>query len=114
LNAARKAVDQAVSQYRAAFESKDPEAIKSIWPTLGRSELNAFQNFFKIARGIKLQIQPLGEAQITATGATLRARRTMEARDERGPLPKQDQTITINLRRAGSGMVIESINTVSQ
>ena len=110
LSAARKAVGEALNRYRTAFENKDPEELKSIWPSLGRSELTAFQNFFKIARSIKLQLRPLGDAEITATGATIRARRTMAATDERGALPTQDQTVNIHLRRAGSGMVIESID----
>jgi serine/threonine protein kinase len=110
LNAARKAVDEALNRYRTAFENKDPEELKSIWPTLGRSELTAFQNFFKIARTIKLQLRPLGEAEINSTGAAIRARRTMSATDERGTLPTQDQTVNIHLRRAGNGMVIESID----
>ena len=110
LNAARKAVDEALNRYRTAFENKDPEELKSIWPSLGRSELAAFQNFFKIARSIKLQLRPLGEAEISAAGANIRARRTMAATDERGALPTQDQTVNIHLRRAGNGMVIESID----
>jgi serine/threonine-protein kinase len=110
LSAARRAVDDALNRYRTAFENKDSESLKAIWPSLGRSELSAFQNFFKIARSIKLQIQPLGEADITAGGATVRARRTMAAADERGPLPQQDQTVRISLRRSGNGMVIESID----
>ena len=110
LSAARKAVDEALNRYRTAFENKDPEALKSIWPSLGRSELTAFQNFFKIARSIKLQLRPLGEAEINATGATIRARRNMAATDERGALPTQDQAVNIHLRRAGNGMVIESID----
>jgi serine/threonine protein kinase len=110
LSAARKAVDEALNRYRTAFENKDPEELKSVWPSLGRNELTSFQNFFKIARSIKLQLRPLGDAEITATGATIRARRTMAATDERGALPTQDQTVNIHLRRAGSGMVIESID----
>ena len=114
LTAARRSVDDALNRYRAAFESKDAEALKTIWPALGRNELNSFQNFFKIARTIKLQLQPLGEAEINATGATIRARRTMAATDERGALPTQDQTVRIHLRRAGNGMVIESIDTAGR
>ena len=110
LSAARTAVDEALNRYRAAFENKDSEALKSVWPGLGRNELNAFQNFFKIARSIKLQLRPLGEAEISATGATIRTRRTMTATDERGALPTQDQTVNIHLRRAGNGMVIESMD----
>src|SRR3979411_2765080 len=93
---------------------RNSEALKNIWPGLGRSELSAFQNFFKIARTIKLNIQPLGEAEITTTGATIRARRIMSATDERGALPQQDQIVRINLRRSGNAMVIESIDTVGR
>jgi hypothetical protein len=110
LNASRKAVDEALNRYRTAFENKDPDELKSVWPSLGRSELSSFQNFFKIARSVKLQLRPLGEAEINPTGATIRARRTMSATDERGALPTQDQTVSIHLRRAGNGMVIESID----
>ncbi|MDP8990253.1 MAG: serine/threonine protein kinase [Acidobacteriota bacterium] len=110
LSAGRRAVEDALNRYRTAFENKDSESLKTIWPSLGRAELNAFQNFFKIARGIKLQIQPLGEADMTATGATVRAHRAMTAADERGPLPQQDQIVRINLRRSANGMVIESID----
>ena len=110
----RRSVDDALNRYRAAFESKDSEALKNIWPTLGRSELSSFQNFFRIARTIKLQLQPLGEAEVSTTGATIRARRTMAATDERGALPPQDQTVRIHLRRSGNGMVIESIDTAAR
>ena len=103
-------MEETLNRYRTAFESKDSEALKTIWPSLGRSELTAFQNFFKIARSIKLQLRPLGEAEISASGASIRVRRTMAAADERGALPTQDQTVNIHLRRAGNGMVIESID----
>jgi len=97
-----------------AFESKDSEALKSVWPGLGRAELNSIQNFFKIARTIKLQLRPVGEPEITAEGASVRARRTMAATDERGALPQQNQNVQITLRRSASGMVIESIEAVNR
>jgi hypothetical protein len=56
-------VDDALNRYRTAFEGKDPEALKSIWPGLGRSELTAFQNFFKIAHH-QTAVFSLGEAEI--------------------------------------------------
>src|SRR5262249_41017830 len=108
-NSARRAVDDALNRYRSAFENKDAEALKEVWPSLGRAELNSFQNFFKIARSIRLQLQPLGEPELSARGATVRARRTMAATDERGALPQQDQVVKITLRRAAGAMVIESI-----
>ena len=114
LAAARKAVDDALNRYRLAFESKDSDALKAVWPGLGRSELNSFQNFFKIARNIKLQLTRTGEAEITASGATVPARRTMTAADERGAMPQQDQNVKITLRRAANTMVIDSIEAVGR
>jgi hypothetical protein len=112
--AARKAVDEALNRYRTAFESKDSEALKSVWPGLGRAELSSIQNFFKIARTIRLQLLPVGEPEITADGASVRARRTLAATDERGPLPQQDQNVKITLRRSANTMVIESIEAANR
>ena len=109
LAANRRLVDNALARYRSAFESKDLEGLKSVWPGLSRSEVNAFENFFRIARSIKLELRLSGEPTITPDSASVQCRRVMTAADERGPLPAQDQAVTITLRRAGDAMVIESI-----
>lgn len=112
LAASRKMVADAVGRYRQAFESRDLDALKAAWPTLGRNEQNSFQNFFRIARSIKLQLTPVGEPDITPSGATARYRRSMNASDERGTLPAQDQTVKITFRKSGDQMSIDAIDAV--
>ena len=85
-----------------------------VWPGLGRNERNSFQNFFKIARSIKLQLTPVSEPELTGTGATARYKRTMSANDERGPLPAQDQTVKITFRKSGDQMLIDTIEVAGR
>jgi hypothetical protein len=110
--AAHRQVDEALRRYRAAFEDKDSDGLKAVWPGLSRAELSSFQSFFRIARSVKLQLTQVGEPEVAGDRASVRCRRTMTAADERGPMPSQDQTVMIRLRRAGAAMVIESIDVV--
>jgi hypothetical protein len=107
-------VADAVNRYRQAFESENLDALKAVWPGLGRNEQTSFQNFFKIARTIKLQLTPVGEPEVTATGATGTYRRTMNATDERGRLPAQEQTVKITFLKSGEQMLIEAVQVVGR
>lgn len=114
LQATRKSIADAVSRYRQAFESRDLNALKSVWPTLMKAEQNSFQNFFKIARSINLQLTPMGEPEINPTGAVAFYRRVLNASDDRRALPVQDQTIKITFRKSGDQMLIDSIEAMSR
>ena len=57
---------------------------------------------------------PVGEPEITATGATARYRRAMSATDERGALPAQDQAVKITFRKSGEQMLIDSIEAAGR
>jgi len=103
-----------VVRYRQAFEGRDLDALMAIWPGLGKAERNSFQNFFKIARSIRLQLTPIGEPEITASGATAQYRRTLMATDEHRPLPVQDQTVKITFRKSGDQMVMDSIEALGR
>jgi hypothetical protein len=114
VQASRKAIADAVNRYRQAFESRDLNALKTVWPTLMKAEQNSFQNFFKIARSINLQLTPMGEAEITPAGAVAYYRRVLNASDDRRALPAQDQTVKIPFRKSGDQMLIDSIEAMSR
>jgi len=114
LQASRKMIADAVNRYREAFEDRDLEGLKAVWPSLGRSEQSSFQNFFKLARTVKLQLTPVGEPEITATRATARYRRVMSATDERRALPAQDQVVKITFRKSGEQMLIDAIEAAGK
>ncbi len=104
-----KMVHDTLNRFRDAFEHKDMDALKAVWTGLSRNEINSIQNFFRIARSIKVDLQPLGEPSITASGAAIRCRRIVSASDDRGAMPTQDQTINIRMAKSGDSMVIEAI-----
>jgi serine/threonine-protein kinase len=110
----RRMIADAVNRYRQAFESENLDALKAVWPGLGRAEQTSFQNFFRIARTVRLQLTPVGEPEITATGATGTYRRTMNATDERGRLPAQEQTVKITFLKSGEQMLIEAVQVVGR
>lgn len=114
LRAANKAIGEAVSHYIRAFEARDLFALKAVWPTLSRGEQSSFQGFFRIARSVKLQMTPIGEPEITATGATAQFQRSLSASDDRRALPAQNQTVKITFRKSGEQMFIDSIEAIGR
>lgn len=112
--ASRKMVADAVARYRQAFESKDMDGLKAVWPKLSKNEQSSFQNFFRIAKTIKLQLTPSGDPEITGTGATARFVRSMNATDNRGTLPTQEQTVRITFRKSGDQMLIDGIEATDR
>jgi hypothetical protein len=114
VQASRKAIADAVNRYRQAFESRDVNGLKAVWPTLMKAEQNSFQNFFKIARSVSLQLTPMGDTEITPAGAVAYYRRLLNASDDRRALPAQDQTVKITFRKSGDQMLIDSIEAMSR
>jgi serine/threonine-protein kinase len=114
LQGVSRAIADAVAQYRQAFEARDLNGLKAVWPGLGRNEQTSFQNFFRIARTVKLQMTPIGEPEITASGATAQYRRAISASDERRALPTQDQTVKVTFRKSGDRMFIDAIEAVGR
>ena len=114
LQAANRAVADTIARYRQAFEARDLEGLKTVWPTLGRNEQSSFQNFFRIVRSVKLEMTPVSEPEITASGAVAQYRRVISASDERRDLPTQTQTVKVTFRRSGDRMFIDTIEAVSR
>jgi hypothetical protein len=112
--ATRTMITATLNRYRAAFENKDADALKSVWPTLSKTEMSSFQNFFAIARTVKFSVQPLAAAEISGNNATLRCRRIVTASDNRGALPVQDQVVNIHFSKSGDAMLIQSVDVASR
>jgi hypothetical protein len=52
---------------------------------------------------------PVGDPEVTSSGAVARYRRSTNASDDRRALPAEDQTVKITFHRAGDQMLIDSI-----
>jgi serine/threonine-protein kinase len=109
LQVASKEIADAVAKYRQAFEARDLNGLKTVWPGMTRAEQNSFQNFFHIARSIRLQRTPAGDPEVSSSGAIARYRRSMKASDDHKALSTDEQTVKITFHRAGDQMLIDSI-----
>jgi hypothetical protein len=109
MQVAAKEIADAVAKYRQAFEARDLNGLKTVWPGMSRAEQNSFQNFFRIARSIRLQMTPAGDPEVTSSGAIAKYRRSMKASDDHKALSTEEQTVKITFHRAGDQMLIDSI-----
>jgi serine/threonine protein kinase len=114
LQAANRAIADTIARYRQAFEARDLDGLKAIWPSLGRNEQSSFQNFFRMVRSVKLEMTPAGEPEITASGAVAQYRRVISGSDERRALPTQAQTVKVTFRKSGDRMFIDAIEAVGR
>ena len=114
LQAANRAIADAIARYRQAFEARDIDGLKAVWPSLGRNEQSSFQTFFRMVRSVKLEMTPAAEPEITASGAVALYRRVISASDERRALPTQAQTVKVTFRKSGDRMFIDAIEAIGR
>lgn len=103
----RQGVIDKVTRYAEAFSRKDLDQLKLLWPTVTSRDTRKFQDFFNMARSIRLSFKP-GTPEINGDKATVLCERSMQFTDERGPQPPVQDRVTFKLRRAGESWVIES------
>jgi len=108
LMAERQAIADKVSRYAEVFARKDLDQIKALWPTLSSRDARKFQEFFNLARTIRLSYKP-GTPEISGDKASVLCERTMQFTDERGPQPPAQDRVTFRLRRTGETWAIESL-----
>jgi serine/threonine protein kinase len=104
----RQAIQQLLSRYESAYQTRDADALEAVWPSIPPRTLASIRTTFRNARSISLDLNPAGEANISGDTATLVCRRTLQQSFGDKPLQNQD-TITLKLRRQGVSWVIESI-----
>ena len=104
----RQAVVDVLSRYAEVFGQEDLDQIKLLWPTLSSRDTRKFQDFFNVARTIRLSYQP-GTPEISGDKATVVCVRVLQFTDERGPPPPMPDRVTFRLRRTGEAWTIESL-----
>ncbi len=110
--ATNRGVAEALERFREAFENRDNERLKRVWPDLTGEELSSIQSSFRLARSIKMELVPLAEPKLSGEKAVVKCIRRMTVSDESGPMPSQDEVVEISLTRLGEAMVIESVRVV--
>jgi serine/threonine protein kinase len=103
-------VQDALRRYQAAYENRDTDAIRSVWPTLGRDDVNKIDAFFKSTKAAKLVLQPSGPPKFTGDTASVSCKRsvTVQMKDGTRQKPVQ-QSVIVHLKKSGPSWVITAL-----
>ena len=97
-----------VNRYRDALESRSIDRVKGIWPSLAGAAESGLRNDFQHATRISVEIS---SPQVTVSGSTGRVvflrHYSLDTVD--GQHPQSRSEVTMDVRRAGGGWVIESV-----
>jgi hypothetical protein len=101
-------VTELLNRYRDALESRSIDRLKQIWPSLSGSAEGALRDEFQHAARISVEISA---PKISLSGSTGRVvfNRNYSLVTVDGQRPQSSSQVTMDVRRAGSGWVIESV-----
>jgi serine/threonine-protein kinase len=108
---ARRDILGVVRRYQAAFEGRDLDSIRSVWPGLSREQLHSLEENFKMTRSLSMTLRPAGDPEIQGDSASVSCQRTITAHfrgENRSRKPAEHQVV-IRLKRSANAWVIESI-----
>jgi len=97
----RKAVLDLLELYRKAYENRNLQELKKIWPGMTQQQLRSLSDFFRTATSVNLTYSVLGEPEVTGDQAVVKLTQSltyvMGGRSERpGPA-----TMIVKLRKPG-------------
>lgn len=112
-NAARTGVLAALDRYARAYQNRDIDQVRAVYPGLSRDEQTKVADFFKMARSINFELRPNGDPQFDGTAAMVIAKRVIQFADQSGKHPEAQGQVRIKLRAGGDGTwVIEIVEPI--
>jgi serine/threonine-protein kinase len=97
----RKAVLNLLELYRKAYEDRNLQELKKIWPGMTQQQLRSLSDFFRTATSVNLTYSVLGEPEVTGDQAVVKLTQSLTyvvgGRSER-PRPA---TMIVKLRKPG-------------
>jgi hypothetical protein len=105
-----QSIKDALNRYQTAYENRDTDAIRSVWPTLGRDDVNKIDAFFKSTKAAKLVLQPSGPPKFTGDTASVSCKRSVTVQMKDGTRQKPvEQNVTVHLKKSGPSWVITAL-----
>jgi hypothetical protein len=101
-------VDKVLRGLTSAYESRNIDQIRTIWPGISKDALKEVQHTFKDGSPIKMTLEPTSPAQIEGGTAIAICRQTIDTVQSGRP-NVVTSLVSIKLRRSGQDWVIESI-----
>jgi hypothetical protein len=108
MNADREALIRVLSAYSAAYERKDAGQVAALWPSLSQKQRRELEQAFRTFRSVRMELAPVGPAEISGDTARVRCDRSADAVDREGSHPQKDQ-VTVTFRRVGGRWLIDGI-----
>jgi eukaryotic-like serine/threonine-protein kinase len=98
----KAAVLKVIAEYNQAYNDRDIDALKKVWPNMGQKQISAERDFFKTASSVTSSYNIEQGPQINGDEATVRVMLTfnyvMNGKEERA----KPSRVTITLKKAGS------------
>ena len=104
-----RVIEEVLRSYKAAYEGKDLEALRTLWPSLADNQAKKLGEYFKFARSIQVDLQPIDPPRITGETASVTCRRVDQIVTVDGKKIKNETNTTLNLRKRGAAWTIEAI-----
>jgi hypothetical protein len=105
-----QAIASVLAQFSKAYETKDAAQVARIWPGIPKPTMDTIRRVFNEARSITMRIQA-ADLQVSGDLAVVKGQRTSRTvYDRRKEAQDITDSVVIQLRRSGSGWVIQSIN----
>jgi serine/threonine protein kinase len=107
------AISRALKNYQAAYERKDPSALRGIWPSIPKQVLDEIRSSFRAASEVSMELRPIGDPKVNGTTATVVCDRSLRQVIMKQSLQASTR-VRIVLNRTSAGWVIQSVEQVSQ
>jgi serine/threonine protein kinase/tetratricopeptide (TPR) repeat protein len=104
----QQAVLAVLQRYRTAVESRDPAAIKAVWPSMSAAQEKRIKASFEFERSHRVELRS-PEVEVDGDTASLRCQRHDEMVTVDGKQAQTDLVSTFALRRKGGAWEIEAI-----
>jgi hypothetical protein len=99
-----------LNSYQAAYDNRDTDAIRAVWPSLGRDDLGKIDGFFKATKSAKMTLQPLGTPKVSGDTATIACKRSITAQMKDGTRQRPiEQNVTVRMTKSGAAWVITAL-----
>jgi hypothetical protein len=103
----RNEIARVLSAYATAFEKKDLDLLKTIWPDLPEASL---AQAFRVKGGIHSQLRPAAPVELAGDRANVRCIRVTEQATQFGRQKPFEEARTVRLRRESGRWIISAID----
>ncbi|MGH9630089.1 MAG: caspase family protein, partial [Bryobacteraceae bacterium] len=107
--AGRASIEDILRRYEEAYNGKDLEKLRRVWPGLRKKEVGRIENFFELARSVSLKLDMEAAPEVNGESASVICRRMLQFTDEHGAQPAVEDRIRVEFRKSGEAWVIESV-----